>query len=1714
MTFSSSQLHNFLTGFIGNDSRLSNGITISTAKRFLKPFFDVYIDTDGDLYFDKYLPKYTIYNIPNTNVNFYRGGYGIDNDSGLSFDFGIDDTLLNHYVFNHLTEFNWNVKADTDKSYHQCLSELLVTSPLPEDLIAQAYREPRLPVNLSLQLIESHFLTPKINNESHFYYDINDFMRSFNIVIPNSCKNFIDSKLFITQSLRSTDVWSAAISQCLDGSVEAMRGVLFSDMSVILPHCQTSFSLFESLIETHATEFERISEMDLTEIIKLTLPQAQAFVDFKLFNIDFSSIKTCIESLVNTVEGAISSSCNLIRDTLISLVICIIIGFCIVFSKYAGTKAALGLCLAILAFYLRSDLMETVRNILSQYSGQQPVTQSGFESFGLLVKLFSCICFKVPSISKLDKVMKAVGSFPRFISGLETIATLFVEAYTCARSFFYKHVLGTPYIESHISPVNIFINKTVELYDKYNLSELSFDDVNYNVVMGVYKDGNALLQSPLHKSESHNIVRTLNLLSTIITEFRNRGFSHSSIRNPPVVVYLSGGTGVGKSTITYPLSVDILKEISTDLKNLKENWRKCIYTRNCEQEFWDGYTGQLVCVYDDFSQRRDTAQNPNPELFEIVRCANDFPYPLHMANLNDKQNTFFSSKILLCSSNIAPQHLKTESLNYSEALLRRFDLNVIVKLKTGITTEILSAKKAFDPTVYEFDRLDIKGNFIEKLSYSQLVGKIASIYSERSGFVDSIAAYIDQSFPEAEVGFGLKDKCQAIGNYFQEKFYDAEDALIDYTRPTLNTLRNTLMTESLRLQRRWNKTYTNLCNSYPILKYGKIILMTIGLIAAGLGISTMFKKTEKPKNVISFVETDHLEVESGEKLSVRQNVHSESGEKVAVRQQLRTESNEKVIVRQQMRSETSDILLVDGVPIEQTPESQGVYDLNASEILGKIIKRNLYGMYIPGIRLGHGIFVKGNVMMYPTHFLAVIKHKLQTDKDLILTLKSPFINRPTWEMYARDFLRESKSFANNSFTTDISMCAIQEAWTHNDLTTAFVTKQEVASVIGSPAMMPMIMCDSVNDNPFGIIKFTSSESMLRHKEGLTYVDPFNTQIKLRSGWEYMLDTVKGDCGAPLILRNPRVKGKVCGIHVAGLSDGRGFASPVTREFILDCLAQFSFEDLTTMELRSEIKTQSGVDKSWFNGEKFVLNDDLVVPGEFLKIGTAKAVPSPSISQITPSVVYGDLTTPKTKTTLLFPTKVNGELIDPMRTRMKKYGRKNTPIDHDLINNSFNALRQDLISLIHKRKIDLTEYKSLYDFETAMRGVEGDETINSVKRKSSPGFPWVFKTKKVGKRDFFGEDGEFDFDSPLCQELKTEVDLVITNARNGIRMSHVFTDLLKDERKPAEKFMNTRAFSGCPLEYLAVCKQFFQGAVSILTKLKNESHISVGTNVYSPDWDFMVRYLRRYSDYVLAGDFEGFDSSQMVIILRKAGKILNEISKLLPDYEPWHDDVRNVLLQSLWHSIHLNGSDILMWGHALPSGHYLTAIINSIYVNLLFCSAFILIMEEVLMKARSILAVKFFEECGLVAYGDDHVASVPKKFLEYFNQHTLEAVFLKLGIGYTSEDKGSFELPYRHFTEVSYLKRKMVLDESRQRYIAPITLDTILETPMWVHRSDDPVEAMKCNMEFSLRELSLHDENTWNKWAPKMHDLLLKHGKTTIFMDYQDTRAFVLDPQLW
>lgn len=164
------------------------------------------------------------------------------------------------------------------------------------------------------------------------------------------------------------------------------------------------------------------------------------------------------------------------------------------------------------------------------------------------------------------------------------------------------------------------------------------------------------------------LIRSLLPTSFKISETALRsGADKCKVRQEPVMVWLTGGSGIGKSTLTYPFLADVMIRAGEDMTDGK--WQSLIYARTPETEYCDGYVGQRYWVYDDAFQIRDSIANPSIELFEVIRLGNMFPYMLHMAALEEKNNSFAECDMALLTSNL--DRIVVESLHCKEAVARR-----------------------------------------------------------------------------------------------------------------------------------------------------------------------------------------------------------------------------------------------------------------------------------------------------------------------------------------------------------------------------------------------------------------------------------------------------------------------------------------------------------------------------------------------------------------------------------------------------------------------------------------------------------------------------------------------------------------------------------------------------------------------------------------------------------------------------------------------------------------------------------------------------------------------------------------------------------------------------------------------------------------------------------------------------------------------------------
>nr|WKV34468.1 MAG: RNA-dependent RNA polymerase [Riboviria sp.] len=1454
------------------------------------------------------------------------------------------------------------------------------------------------------------------------------------------------------------------------------------------------------------------------------------------------------------------------------------------------------------------------------------------------------ILSKIWNSPNTDRIMRRIGFLGdiKIDRGIERMIEWMTNIITTIKKWYSIHVLGLEWkdIESDCHVIVKWHEEVDDLLKTYFDGTMIWTDTTWGVVYNLYSRGLKFTREAAYNKYKNDVWKVVNKLGNILEQFKTHGCSNQQIRNPPVTIYLYGGTGAGKSSITYPLAVEILKGIFEKEKSpidLKKYWKSLIYMRAPEQEFWDGYENQLVTVFDDFSQLVDGAASPNLELFEIIRASNCFPYPLHMASLDQKANTTFTSKVIIVSSNMsAPQ---TESLNYPDALKRRFDISVKVeRTKKGHSDK-------FDPTQYRLTTYNMMTNLYEEhLSYEAFSKKCVDQYFSRKNFVSSVESYImdsladfKQDIPktiqeqkeEAEstyVGYDTvdyPDKMMEIIHQIKEDETREKNCLIEIPQSQAgdvfedaetgdepgkevkelfeNFASKSIIRESvhgcwLGLKQAvdamrsklvaMNEMWTVFKNKHSYIS--KAIIM-ISVISAGLMFLKVFhnirsifgqetdrqKRQEVPKSegwlsekIANFLYSDrglqadnedwvlpqyrdawkvagcpkYYFVKHGQIVPKFQQASSEgwfsygktskdtiyeahnidwivpqfkqrwveAGQPMYYKVQdteiipcAKPESYvpKKMIVPKTeaytakqapkmarleayTAKEAPKIARLEAFLEKEIPKSEGVKDLNATEILDKIVRKNLYKMYesTRGAAIGHILFLKGQIAVMPKHYLVALYQSMANNRDATVVFEAVFLTR-SFEIKIIDLLECCKSFESPDendgpiATRDLLVCNIKTATVHTDATQFFVTKESVCRTDSTEVMLPVLVNNNIKNSERAVmmIRYATGRSQLSKVENLPVADDDNVITRyIRDAWMYNLDTQDSECGSPLIIRNTLISpGKICGIHVAGLSGtGQGWSTPLYHEDVIKMLKFFPMESQMDMKTRLVMK-----------GYDTVAKEQCQVPeeAEFIRIGALeKPIAQPVRTKIEKSPIFGNIQEPLTKPCALRPVIVDDKEFDPRKYRLGRLGNFPKAISEELIINSSKALTDEISSVLAKTKDQISNnIKAVYSFEEAVKGIDGEDFVNAIKRDTSAGFPFV-QMPNMTRKDMFGREQEYDLSSPQCEIIKKRVFQIIEEAKKGVVLDHYFCDTLKDERKPIHKAHKTRLFSAGPVDYLIACKMYYNGIVALLSKNRNNSHVSVGTNVYSPDWNEIVRVLHRKSKHIVAGDFEGFDASQQQRLLEMSGEVLVQLSQRFLKATDEDVLVMRVLNKTLINSFHITGKEIYQWTHSLASGHYLTAIVNSIFVNIVFASCWQIAHDEVsYMSARS-----FWKTCGIVAYGDDHLVSVPESKLDIFNQLTVPIFMSQLGLSYTMEDKDAIATEKaRSIEEVSYLKRKFYFDKNLNRFICPLTLETVLEFPMWVHRCPDPKTQTIVELETAIKELSLHPKEIWNYWFP-------------------------------
>lgn len=727
-----------------------------------------------------------------------------------------------------------------------------------------------------------------------------------------------------------------------------------------------------------------------------------------------------------------------------------------------------------------------------------------------------------------------------------------------------------------------------------------------------------------------------------------------------------------------------------------------------------------------------------------------------------------------------------------------------------------------------------------------------------------------------------------------------------------------------------------------------------------------------------------------------------------------------------------------------------------------------YWLYHGDHAYGTVIGLKGNLILMPNHYRTMFEKSGLKDED-VLTIRNE-TNVDGVQFFYKQ-VKTAVQIENEFGPKDICVFnAGKNMPSFKNIVGNFINQRDLDKVSGSncvfnyrPRISPERFLD-IHRQCEGVVRC----------EDIPYITKEGKEVVFRQN--YVLSTFAaedGDCGNILICDNKMIPNKYCGILTGGSKSETAFAG-LTQEDLLKACQRFA------PDAQIAWTPDETVEEGFF--EKGKLHD----VQNFIPIGTSQPVQTPTKSKLEKTPMYEKVYPSKKKPAKLRPfVGSDGDVIDPLTRSMRKVGLPSVVVDEQALEMAAADVLHLLMTARHPG-INPEDYlHELSDRETVM-GRSGDEFIGSLTRTTSPGYPHVFKAPRhmPGKSYWFGNDDDFKMDEEPAKEMLGLTALKIQRAKQGQRTMSIYTDTLKDEKRPNEKVDrgDTRLFSAAPLEVVLAVRKYYLGALAYIMHNHVENGIAVGINPHSYKWDRLAHHLQSKGQKIVAGDFSNYDGSLNATILRKCNWIFNEMY----DDGPENRLIRDVLFEDVVSSHHICGDKVYQWNKSLPSGVPLTAVLNSIY-NLVS-------MRMVWRMETGRTMMEFNKHVWMIAYGDDNVINIADCVASEFNQTVMARGYERIGMKYTDESKTGVSDQFRTLDQVSFLKRYFRYSNDLGRYVAPLEVDSITEMFNWYHKTGTPLKSLADNVGVMMLEWSKYDRQTWEREYKKIMKALPPEAK--------------------
>ena len=721
--------------------------------------------------------------------------------------------------------------------------------------------------------------------------------------------------------------------------------------------------------------------------------------------------------------------------------------------------------------------------------------------------------------------------------------------------------------------------------------------------------------------------------------------------------------------------------------------------------------------------------------------------------------------------------------------------------------------------------------------------------------------------------------------------------------------------------------------------------------------------------------------------------------------------------------------------LNMTPQSTTV-DARVAKNYLALARGNIYIAMLDGVPLQSCIFLKAGYCLMTKH----LDKDVRKFKDEYIIELTPLPEMMTGKTLRRLTFTVKEFLAFERFQSkenvDLQLVNMTGIRPHRDITNLVAKQSEIGQLDGLTTAI--LYRQSILDKK---VYRSEVEIGVANK-----IEGFDEKYLI----SYNVETEPGDCGSVLLCHNKHAAyGKILSLHV-GKCFSNGHGSMVPDDII---------EYLNTIPGTHVMQPQSNVN-SIEGGITFI----------------KKVKDAPNIARKTKlrkSILYEWIGEAKRAPAVLQVT----DGVDPFDLCLQRYDTKDTKLDPDWVSVAVDDYANRLLSLPSGRLGN-----SLLSFEEAVEGISGNRFVNGIPRKTSPGYPWCNLYSK-GKKEIFGEEGPYLFDTIGAKHVRQTVMQKLEMLQKGERPEFLYMDAMKDELRSLSKIENlaTRMISCCPLDLTILTRMYFGAFNAFMMENCILSGSAVGINPFGRDWTRLAKYLGDGEGYCIAGDFSSFDSTQCSDITIAILDIINDW------YDDGYDDIRYMLWVELFNSRHLHGNKVYQFNHCLPSGHPMTSIVNSMFVNVAFRMCYI-----TPDRSNWGMMSTFSDNVKLVAYGDDNICLVHQDAIDMgFNFYSVRDNMSLLGLVYTPEDKTEVNpKEHKRLEECTFLKRSFVKEGST--WVAPLDLDTVIGMPMWYRSGPNPVDRQRDNIDNALNELSMHDEETFEIYGSSLMQAMHDH----------------------